>query len=91
MKTRVHLEIYGRVQGVFYRANTERQAKRLGLTGWVRNRLDGSVEAVAEGETDAVETLIAWCRQGPPRSQVDRLEIEKNDPTGEFKDFEIRY
>jgi acylphosphatase len=80
MKKLVHLSISGKVQGVGYRAFVESQAELLGLDGWVRNRRDGSVEAVIEGSGDAVEKLIKACWQGPPSAQVDRVEVSDGDP-----------
>ena len=71
-KSSVHLNISGRVQGVYYRASMLQEAQRLGLTGWVMNRPDGSVEAVAEGWQAKIEELIAWCRQGPQGARVPR-------------------
>jgi len=91
MKRRTHLFISGRVQGVFYRANTRDQARRLGLTGWVRNLPDGRVEAVVEGEEEKIKELIDWCHQGPPGAQVRGVELRWEDYRGEFADFEIRY
>ena len=70
---RIHAFVSGRVQGVYYRAETRQQASQLGLTGWVRNLPDGRVEVLAEGEEQRVRELIAWCRQGPPRSRVDEV------------------
>ncbi len=86
-KQRVRLEIYGQVQGVFFRASTEAEARRFGLTGWVRNRPDGSVEVLAEGSKNKLDDLLAWCRHGPPRAQVDRVDIEWGEATGEFSGF----
>jgi acylphosphatase len=67
---RLRLEITGRVQGVWYRGATEAEARRLGVDGWVRNRPDGSVEALIEGEADAVRALADWCRRGPSGARV---------------------
>ena len=72
---RIHVK--GKVQGVFFRAWTVEQALALGLDGWVRNRHDGSVEAVAAGPADKVEELIARCRQGSPASRVDAVHVEE--------------
>jgi acylphosphatase len=86
---RAHLVISGRVQGVGYRASAEDEAQRLGLKGLVRNLWGGEVEAVVEGEVAAVEAFIAWCRQGPPLSRVDRVDVSRQAPRGEFKDFRV--
>lgn len=86
---RFHVHVYGRVQGVFFRANTWKKARSLGLTGWVRNLPDGCVEAVFEGEDVAAEAMRQWCRMGTPPARVDRLEAEEESPTGEFTDFNI--
>lgn len=72
----VRVRITGRVQGVFYRAWTEEQARRLGLKGFVRNRRDGSVEALFAGPADAVEEMVAHCRSGPRGARVERVEAE---------------
>ena len=88
---RVHLYISGRVQGVYYRRNAMLEARRLGLTGWVRNLPDRRVEAVAEGEEDGVEEFVRWCRKGPPLAIVRGVEIHREPATGFFKTFEIRY
>ena len=69
----VRLRIEGRVQGVWYRGWTVRQADRLGLDGWVRNRADGSVEAIIGGPADKVDTMVARCRRGPPAAKVTAL------------------
>jgi acylphosphatase len=69
------VRIYGRVQGVFFRNWTMDKARSLGVRGWVRNRLDGSVELVAYGEDEAVEALVAACRTGPPAARVERIEV----------------
>lgn len=89
---RVRLEIYGRVQGVFYRASTREKAQELGLCGWVRNRRDGSVEAVAEGPDEMVDELVQWAHTGPTQARVDRVEIAEQEAltARELTGFEIR-
>jgi len=88
--TRVHAFVSGRVQGVWFRASTRDEARRLGLTGWVRNRPDGRVEFVAEGEEGAVEALLAWCRRGgPPMGRVDDLATTVEAPSQTFTNFEV--
>lgn len=69
------LRIHGRVQGVYYRASMVAEATRLGLHGWVRNRSDGSVEALVQGAADAVQTLIDWAHQGPEAARVERVQV----------------
>jgi acylphosphatase len=71
------------VQGVFFRDSCQRIAASAGVSGWVRNRSDGRVEAAFEGESDAVERLVAWCRQGPSRAQVSEVEVFEEEPVGE--------
>jgi acylphosphatase len=73
---------HGRVQGVFFRDTTRRQAEARGVSGWVSNRPDGSVEAVFEGDADAVESMVRLTREGPGRAEVDRLEVVEEDPEG---------
>lgn len=82
--------VVGRVQGVFFRDTCERMATGLGVRGWVRNRPDGTVEVVAEGPRDAVDSLLAWCREGPPRARVDRLDLTDEPVVGE-RGFRVRY
>lgn len=91
MKKRVHVFISGRVQGVFFRASAKDEAKRLGLTGWVRNMPDGRVEAVFEGDEGLVESMISWCRKGSSYSRVDDVEVTTKECRGEFSDFGVRY
>ena len=88
-KIRAHVVVRGRVQGVYFRAETRDRARQLGLTGWVKNRPDRAVEAVFEGEKGAVEEMVSWCRQGPPLAEVDGLEVEWTSYTEEFADFKI--
>ncbi len=87
---RAHALISGTVQGVNFRAATRSQARELGLTGWVRNLPDGRVEAVFEGETDRLETMLAWCREGSPPARVKRVEVDWERPEGGFDGFSIR-
>lgn len=90
-KKRIYLLISGRVQGVGFRYFTQKQARALGVTGWVRNRADGRVEAVMEGTQSAVDKAVAWCRIGPPGGYVSDVAIQEQAPTGEFQDFSIRW
>lgn len=78
----MHLVIHGRVQGVWYRDSMRSEALRLGISGWCRNRKDGTVEAHMEGEVAALEALLAWCRVGPPLAEVARVEVEDGLPGG---------
>ena len=91
MKVRAHVFINGRVQGVFFRSETQYEANRRNVTGWVRNLPDGRVEAVFEGERGDVEKLIEFCKRGPPGARVTKVQVFWEDYTGEFKDFKIRY
>jgi acylphosphatase len=85
-----HLRITGRVQGVTYRASMAQQARALGVSGWVRNRRDGSVEALAQGPAAAVQALIDWAHRGPERARVDGVQVS-DVPAGEAMDgFEQR-
>lgn len=88
---RAHVVISGRVQGVFFRMETLEEARKTGVSGWVKNKQDGTVEAVFEGEKALVDSVIQWCRQGPPVSRVDNVDIEWEPYTGKFTDFSIRY
>ena len=91
MRVRAHVLVSGRVQGVFFRFETRRLARRLGVAGWVRNRRDRRVEAVFEGEKEDVERMIAFCGQGPPGARVTNVEVGWEGPTGEFEGFNVRY
>jgi len=88
---KVHVFISGKVQGVFFRAETQRAATGLKLTGWVRNVPDGRVEAVFEGEDTNIEKMIAWCHHGPPVARVQEVMAEEALYTAEFKNFIIKY
>lgn len=88
-KSKVHLRIEGRVQGVFFRASTMDKARELGLTGWVRNNPDGSVEVVAEGLREDVEKLVAWSLKGPRHAVVNNVEVDWEPYLDEYTDFTI--
>jgi len=90
-KVRAHIFVSGRVQGVFFRENTRKKAKGLGICGWVRNLADSRVEAVFEGEKYKVEELVNWARKGPWIAKVEKLETVPEEYKGEFTDFEIKY
>lgn len=81
-----HLVITGKVQGVWYRESMRIEAERLGVTGWVRNRRDGSVEAMVQGDAPAVEALIDWARRGPPAAEVAGVQVDQG--TGDHTRFE---
>lgn len=89
MMTRVSVNVYGLVQGVAFRHCTFRRAQELGVTGWVRNLPDGSVEGLFEGDDRAVTALVDWCRSGPPAAQVERLDVREDTFSGEFNSFFI--
>jgi acylphosphatase len=86
---RIRLKIEGRVQGVFFRASAAEAAIRLGVKGWVKNLRDGSVEIMAEGKKEELDAFIAWCRQGPPRAQVENVHVRQETFLGEFRDFRV--
>lgn len=88
---RVHLYIHGRVQGVGYRLSARYKALNLNLTGWVRNLRDGRVEIVAEGDEEAISQFIRWCEKGPAGSLVTKVDMQKEESTGEFKHFDISF
>ena len=88
---RMHLEIIGRVQGVAFRAHTMRQGRALGLCGWVRNRPDGSVELVAEGESESLHQLEQWCHTGPATASVVEVKAQWLDYVGDLEPLSIRY
>ena len=88
---RAHVVISGRVQGVFFRAETQRAAQRLGVTGWVRNRPEGTVEAMFEGPSQAVHQAVDWCWKGSPGAKVSDVQIEWQEFTGEFQKFSIAF
>jgi acylphosphatase len=85
----LYCHVRGRVQGVFFRASVQREAKRLGLTGWVKNLADGSVEFLAEGEEQELKELLGWAQRGPSAARVDRVDSRWRSYTGDFTDFRI--
>jgi acylphosphatase len=87
---RTHVYVSGRVQGVFFRAETKRAAMNLSLTGWVRNRIDGRVEAVFEGDDADVDKMIEWCRIGPSAARVQDVSAADEVYTGSFSSFTIK-
>jgi len=90
-KIRAHAIISGRVQGVFFRMETKRAADRFGVSGWVQNLRDGTVEAVFEGDRNQIDDILAWCKEGPPRAKVTDVNISWEDYSGEFRKFDISY
>ena len=91
MKSKAHVIISGRVQGVWFRTSTRDKAEQLGLTGWVKNTADGCVEAVFEGEEERIEEMINWCHQGPPLAEIVNIEVKKQPPTNYFDRFSIEH
>ncbi len=89
MKARVHVFVSGRVQGVFFRWETQRAAEASGVKGWVRNLEDGRVEAVFEGEERDVARVVDFCRHGPPLADVNKVEFSEEKYTGELKGFNV--
>lgn len=87
MKT-LHLVMHGRVQGVWYRDSMRREAERLGVSGWVRNRSDGAVEAMVQGAAAAVDELVRWAHRGPPLAEVAHVEVGPG--SGSYAGFEVR-
>ncbi len=88
---RAHAIITGRVQGVCYRMETQQAAGLNGVVGWVKNKRDGSVEAVFEGLEDAVKSMLAWCRKGPSLAKVEHVDVRWEPYVGEFKRFDVTY
>lgn len=86
---KAHVVISGRVQGVCFRMFTEEEAKRLGLTGWVRNLPSGKVEAVFEGKKEEVDAMISWCHKGPPAAKVKEVAVIWEEADGKFSSFKV--
>jgi len=91
VKTRAHIFVSGKVQGVFFRSETRREARKRGVNGWVRNLPDDRVEAVFEGEEENVKKLLEFCRRGPPGARVTNTQVTWESYSGEFRDLEIAY
>lgn len=89
MQKQIILEIYGRVQGVFFRDSSQMEARKLNLSGWVRNEPDGAVAIVAEGEEEKLKELIEWCKNGPDHAKVDKVDVEWGEPTNRFGNFKV--
>lgn len=90
-KVRAHIFVSGRVQGVWFRENTQKKARKLGVTGWVKNLADDRVEAIFEGEKEKVEEMIKWAKRGPILAKVNGIDVEWQEYQGEFNNFEIRH
>lgn len=90
-KTRAHVVMSGRVQGVFFRAHTRDIARESNVNGWVKNRDDGKVEALFEGDEEDVKAVLDWCQDGPPNARVSGVDTKWEDYKGEFKRFDIIY
>jgi acylphosphatase len=88
--SRARVVVHGRVQGVFFRAETRQMARELALSGWVMNRPDGAVEALFEGDMSSVEKAVEWCRHGPPSASVSSVEVTWGEPAG-AAGFKIRH
>lgn len=89
--SRVHAIVHGYVQGVNFRYHTVRTARRLGVSGWVANRRDGTVETIAEGSRDDLETFVEFLHEGSPAASVKDVDVEWKTATGEFDGFRVRY
>jgi len=87
----VRAVISGRVQGVFFRMETKKAAQRIGVFGWVKNNRDGTVEALFEGDKDRVDSMLEWCRKGPPLSVVKDVSISREEAPGGYTDFTITF
>ena len=90
LKARVHIFVSGRVQGVFFRVETRHEATKRNVVGWVRNTHDNRVEAIFEGQKEAVEKMIEFCRKGPAKAKVKDVIVQWQPYTGEFREFKIR-
>jgi acylphosphatase len=90
-EVRARAVISGRVQGVFFRLETKQAAQRYGVSGWVKNQIDGTVAAVFEGSKENVDAILEWCKQGPPHAKVTHVDVAWEDYKGEFDGFNVTY
>ena len=91
VKLQVQVIISGRVQGVWFRANTKQRAEQLGINGWVKNTADGKVVALFKGDEKHVQEMIEWCHHGPPLAKVENVEVKKQPASSDFDQFSVRY
>jgi len=91
LKLKVHVLISGKVQGVWFRANTKNKAEQLNINGWVKNTFDGNVEALFEGEKNAINEMIKWCYEGPPLAKVKNVLVKSQSKAGGLDEFVIKY
>jgi len=91
LKVGAHVTVSGKVQAVFFRSKTKHEADRYDVKGWVRNLDDGKVEAVFEGEEDAVKAMVEFCKRGPIGARVAKTDVFWKSYTGEFDEFDVRY
>jgi acylphosphatase len=87
---RARVRVSGQVQGVFFRDSTRQKAEELGLAGWVRNMPDGQVEALFEGPPEKVEEIVSWCKEGPQRASVEKVDADFESAGGDLEGFEVR-
>ncbi|MFB6181356.1 MAG: acylphosphatase [Candidatus Magasanikbacteria bacterium] len=91
MKKHYNITVKGKVQGVFYRKNTQKQARNLGLSGYVKNMANGTVKIEAEGEESRLKKLVEWCKDGPKRAKVDEVEVNEKETLKDYDKFRIKY
>ena len=86
-----HITVKGKVQGVFFRKYTKQKAQELNIAGWVKNTDEGDVEIMAQGNADALEKLMHWCKEGPPKAEVETVEVKDIEPQTDIRGFSIAY
>ena len=91
MKKRLHIIVHGQVQGIFFRATAKEKAVQMGISGWIRNNSDGTVEGVFEGEEKSLKEILVFCRHGPSLAKVEEVKEKWRECTNEFRSFDIRY